>query len=134
MNIQNDNCLANVLRAIAVLQKNAEKLDCIDNTCTKPFLGESGHLLCFNTRPITLYLCNNNLLEIEYTDNNQTYTSSVFRVEEVCDNSVVVALLKPNPDTTDLYMDYVSTGKNATINIDCICAIQCLPDIIVNEC
>lgn len=131
---ENKSCLANVLRAISVLQKNAEKIDSIDNTCTKPFLGNKEIPLCFNTRPITCYLCNNNLLEIEYTEDGRSHTSSVFKVLDVCDNSCVVALLKRNCDETDPYRDYLNTGKTATINLDCICAIRCLPDIVTNDC
>ena len=36
----NNNCLANILKVINVLQNNAEENCPNDNSCTKPFLGD----------------------------------------------------------------------------------------------
>ena len=49
-----DNCLAKILNVIKVLQNNSNKIDCNDNTCTKPYLGLNINTVCFNTRPVTL--------------------------------------------------------------------------------
>ena len=39
MNNSLDNCLANILNVIKILQNNADKTECQDKSCTKPFLG-----------------------------------------------------------------------------------------------
>ena len=118
-----ENCLSNILKAIVVLQNNSEKLDCNDNSCTRPLLGEITNVLCFNTRPITLYRCDNNLVTLPYTINDETSETTVFRVESVNDNSARVLLLRDNDDGT-----YTNTNTYATINLGCICAIRCLND------
>ena len=128
-----NNCLARILNVIKVLQNNAEKLDCNDNSCTKPYLGLNVNTLCFNTRPITLYLCNNELVTLNYTNTDgEELTTTVFRVESVTDDSVGVLLLSESTDASG-NITYTSTNTYATINLDCICAIRCLSDTIVNN-
>lgn len=128
-----DNCLAKILNAIKVIQNNAEKIDCQDNSCTKPFLGITTNILCFNTRPIVLYLCNNNPITLSYTNTEgDTLTTSVFRVESVTNDSVGVLLLEEGTDASG-NATYESTNTYATINLDCVCAIRCLNDTIVNN-
>ena len=56
-----ENCLSCILKAIVALQNNASKIDCNDNSCTKPYLGLNVTTVCFNTRPITL--CSDALLD-----------------------------------------------------------------------
>ncbi len=124
--MNNENCLANILRAIAVLQNNAEKIDCNDNSCTRPFLGNIITTLCFNTRPITFYRCDNSLITLPYTTDGITNTTSIFRIENVKDNSVKVLLLALNDDGT-----YTNTSTYATINLNCVCAIRCLADATI---
>lgn len=128
-----DNCLARILNVIKVLQDNAERIDCDDNSCTKPFLGLNTTLLCFNTRPIMLYLCNNQPVTLNYINSdNEESTTTVFRVENVTNDSVSVLLLEESTDTSG-NITYLSTNTYATINLDCICAIRCLPDVIVTN-
>lgn len=128
-----NNCLARILNVIKVLQENAEKINCEDNSCTKPFLGINTTLLCFNTRPIMLYLCNNEPVTLNYTTlDGATATTDVFRVESVTNDSVGVLLLEEITDASG-NTTYTSTNTYATINLDCICAIRCLPDVIVTN-
>ncbi|MBR3660778.1 MAG: hypothetical protein IKN63_02625 [Bacilli bacterium] len=128
-----DNCLAKILNVIKVLQDNALKIDCIDNSCTKPFLGINTNLLCFNTRPIMLYLCNNLPITLNYTTpEGVDATTSVFRVESVTNDSVGVLLLEETTDASG-NTTYLSTNTYATINLDCVCAIRCLADVIVTN-
>jgi len=128
-----NNCLARILNVINVLQNNAERIDCVDNSCTKPFLGINTTLLCFNTRPVMLYLCNNLPVTLNYTNtDSETETTSVFRVENVTDDSVQVLLLEETTDANG-NITYLSTNTYATINLDCICAIRCLADVIVTN-
>lgn len=126
-----DNCLARLLNAINMIQKNALNINCQDSTCTKPFLGNNLNNACFNTRPIVLYLCNNNPVTLNYTSGDETLTTTVFRIENVTNNCIKVLLLEESVDggvTT-----YTTTNTYATINLDCICAVRCLGDTIVNN-
>ena len=122
----NDNrhCLVNILKVIDVLQRSSEKIECINNSCTKPYLGDTTCCQCFNTRLITLYKCDNSLITLPY-DGGLT---SIFRVQCVSDNSVTVLLIKKNEDDT-----YSSTNTFATINLNCVCALQCVGDTIINN-
>ena len=124
--MNNENCLANILKTINVLQNNAEKLDC-DNSCTRPFLGDTVNSLCFNTRLVTLYRCDNTLVTLPYTLNGVAGETTVFRVESVNDNSVTVLLLAD--DDSETYS--INTNTFATINLGCICAIRCIGDTTV---
>ena len=120
-------CLKNILKVINVLQNNAEKVDCNNNSCTRPFLGEINNDLCFNTRLVTLYRCDNSLVSLPYTLNGETLETTVFRVESVNDNSVTVLLLAD--DGSQTYN--VNTNTFATINLGCICAIRCIGDTTI---
>ena len=121
-----ENCLANVLKVISAIQQTSEKLDC-NNTCTRPFLGEITNNPCFNTRLVTLYRCDNSLVTLPYTINGVAGTTTVFRVENVTDNSVTVLLLAD--DGSNTYT--VNTNTYATINLGCICAIRCIGDTTI---
>ena len=124
--MNNENCLANILKVINVLQETSEKLDC-NYSCTRPFLGETIDNTCFNTRLVTLYRCDNNLVTLPYTLNGVQGETSVFRVESVNDNSVTVLLLAD--DGSETYN--INTNTFATINLGCICAIRCIGDVTV---
>lgn len=131
--MENSNCLAKILNAINILQNNAEKIECQDNSCTKPFLGPNTNILCFNTRPITLYRCDNSLVSLNYTNaDNEDLTTSVFRIENVNNDSVGVLLLEETTDEEG-NTTYLNTNTYATINLNCVCAIQCLNDVIVDN-
>lgn len=125
--MNNENCLANILKAIVVLQNNAEKIDCNDNSCSRPFLGELPTTICFNTRLVTFYRCDNSLITLPYTLNGVPGETSVFRVESVNDNSVTVLLLAD--DGSETYT--INTNTFATINLGCVCAIRCIGDTTI---
>ena len=128
-----DNCLARILNVIKVLQDNASRIDCQDNSCTKPFLGITNNTLCFNTRPIMLYLCNNDSISLNYTNSSgEEAVTSTFRVESVTNDSVGVLLLEESTDPEG-NTTYITTNTYATINLKCVCAIRCLTDTIVNN-
>ena len=91
--MNNENCLANILKAIVVLQNNAGNIDCNDNSCTRPFLGELQNNVCFNTRLVTFYRCDNSLVTLPYTIDGVTNETTVFRVENVTNDSVTVLLI-----------------------------------------
>ena len=131
-----DNCFSKILNSIVTLQQNTDCQQDIDNSCMRPFLGTPANIECYNTRPVTFYGCNNNLITINYTITNEGTTeegtSSVFRVERVDDDTVLVNILMENPDTTQTNRPYVTTNNTAIINLNCVCAIKCLNDTIVN--
>ena len=122
------NCLANILKVINVLQNNATDNCPNDNSCMRPFLGEFPTTICFNTRLVTLYRCDNTLVTLPYTIDGVTNTTTIFRVQNVSDNSVNVLLIIDNGDGT-----YTSTNTFATINLDCICAIRCIGDTTITN-
>lgn len=126
-------CLGKLLKVIDILQRNASGSDCFDGSCTRPYLGSSPNIICFNTRPVTFYTRNGNIFSTTYTLNGSTNTSSVFRVECVDDCCVKCRILRVNPDTTDTNRLYLSTNEFITINLDCICVVSCLDDIIIDN-
>ena len=128
-----DNCLAKLLNVIKVIQDNAEKIECNDNTCTKPFLGTINNSLCFNTRPVVLYRCNNEPITLNYTSTEGTEEqTTIFRVESVTNDSVGVLLLNEQTDEEG-NVTYTSTNTYSTINLGCVCAVSCLPDVTINN-
>ena len=133
MNNKETCCLGKLLKVINILQRNASGNDCFDESCTRPYLGSSPNIICFNTRPVTFYTRNGNIFTTTYTLNNVTNTSSTFRVESVDDCCVKCRILRPNPDTTDTTRAFLATNEFITINLDCICVISCLDDIIIDN-
>lgn len=133
---ENNCCFTKTLKLIDILQRSSLNDECLDNTCSRPFLGENTPSLCFNTRPVTFYGCNNNLIEINYDTviggERLTGTSGTFRVEKVDDGCVTVSILIPNPDTTDTIRPFITTRNTATINLGCVCALKCLADTIID--
>ena len=126
-------CLGKLLKVIDVLQKNANGSDCFDESCTRPYLGSSPNIICFNTRPVTFYTRNGSLFTTSYSIDGSSYTSSTFRVENVDKCCVKCRILRKNPDSSDVNRAFIATNEFITINLDCICAISCLDDIIINN-
>lgn len=123
-----EHCLANVLKVINVLQNNASE-DCLnDNSCTRPFLGNIPEVVCFNTRLVTFYRCDNSLVTLPYTIDDTENTTTIYRVQNVSNNAVTVLLVRDNGDGT-----FTNTNTFATINLGCICAIRCVGDITLNN-
>lgn len=118
--MENDrNYILDIMTLINKLQNNYA--DSANNSCTKPFLGPSN--TTSNTRPIRLFLCNNQDVAITYPSGDTTLTSNIFRVEDINGSCVTVRLLAGTEDAL------TSTNEFATINTDCITAIKCLADI-----
>lgn len=127
MNNEN-NCLANILKVITTLQDNIEKIDNICSSCSKPFLGLN-NIQPFNTRLVSLYRSDNTPVSLPYTTSEgTTATSTIFRIQKVSCNTATVLLLEANDDGT-----YTSTNTFATINLNCVCAIQCLGDTTITN-
>ena len=133
MNNKETCCLGKLLKVIDILQRNASGNDCFDESCTRPYLGSSPNIICFNTRPVTFYTKDGSIFTTTYTLNNTTNTSSTFRVECVDDCCVKCRILRANPDITDLNRAFLATNEFITINLDCSCVVSCLDDIIIDN-
>ena len=129
MENKNCSCFGNILKVIEVLQKNSNNICCTDNGCDRPFLGNFTTGFCYNTRPLTFYTCNGEIFTATLNDGT---TSSIFRVDKVEDNCVTCLVLIPATTPTDL-TPYQSSGEYITISLDCVCILQCLNDVIVEN-
>ena len=121
--------ISETLNFILTLQKNS---CCADETCpegcTRPFLGPSTDVICYNTRPITLFTCcTGTNWAFPYELNGVEETSTVFRIENVEGNCATFRVLIPT--TVGDETTYTLSNSYFTIDLDCVLAIQCLPDV-----
>lgn len=122
-------CLQEILRKILMLQRQD-----YDNEnyagCDKPYLGPICTPICYNTRPITLFnCCTGNAWSFPYTLNGITSDSNVFRIEALDECCCTVRVLALNGEG-----QYVSTTDFATLDLNCVGAIKCLPDTSIELC
>lgn len=120
-------CIANTLKLINILQNNSQNLHSYDFSCTRPFLGPTISACCYNTRVITIYSKDGSIISFDYIENNETFNSSFFRIQNIDDKCCSLLLLKFSDGI------YTSTGQTVVINLDCICAIKCVEDVVVNN-
>lgn len=126
-----NNCMADILKVILILQRNSGGNDSCLDTCDRGFLGQQCCPVCFNTRPITLYTCGtgNTALAMPISKSpTETTTSTVFRLEKLDDCCATFRVLIVNENNT-----YTSTNSFFTLNLDCLCVIRCLDDTFI-EC
>ena len=125
------SCLTSILETILCLQ-NSKDESCEVLGCDKPYLGPTPSLVCYNTRPINLYNCTTGCRwSFPYTLDSVNGTSSIFRLENLEGNCCTCRVLASNPDTSSSE-PYVLTSTFFTINLDCVSAIKCLPDVLVS--
>lgn len=122
-----NRCIRNLLRLICLLQENSVNKHCLEDGCTRPYLGPTINQICYNTRVVTLYTKNGTLLSGNYQDNGNMISSSFFRVEKVFDNCVALRVLAKDED------EYISTNSFITVNLKCICAVKCVVDTVVSN-
>ena len=123
-----NRCIKNLLKLICLLQENSQDECCIEEGCTKPFLGPTINCICYNTRVVTFYNKRGTLITANYVDTNgTTQTRSLFRFEKVSNNCVTLRVLYRNDDT------YVASNSFININLGCICAVQCIEDAVVSN-
>jgi len=130
-----ENCIADILKVILLLQQSVCQNDCCLETCDRGFLGQTNSSLFFNTRPVVLYTCatgNDPLAMPISRDPAVTTTSSVFRLEKLDDCCATFRVLAPNTDTTSTF-PYEATNSFFTINLNCCCVLRCLDDTYI-EC
>ena len=113
----NCGCISEILNNIIRLQKNSFQSCCQDGGCDRPFLGPE-EIICYNTRPISLYNCTTGA--IWGVDG-----SSIFRLESIDDCCCTCRILNFENGT------YTSTNEFFTININCISAVKCYSDAYI---
>ena len=148
MNCGNNNdkdscrCISEILQVINVLQQNAECGDSCLETCDRGFLGCNTTTLGCNTRPVVLYTCSGNgtpwsmptTRENVVCGDEGVTCSNVFRVEKIDGCCATFRVLADNTDeATSATIPYVATNSFFTMNLNCVCALRCLPDTFV-EC
>ena len=127
-----DNCIADILKVILLLQNSICPNDSCLQTCDRGFLGQNP-ATSFNTRPIVLYTCGSNGTPLAMPvsrDPGETTTSTVFRVEKLNDCCATCRVLEPNTDE-NATLPFESTNSFFTIDLNCVCAIRCLDDTFV---
>ena len=126
---RNCNCIGDILCKIIHLQRNSFTT-CAPEGCDKPILGPE-NTSCYNTRPIELYNCTTGSLWcFPYTKDNKVKYSNVFRVESLDECCCTCRILYWDCDNET----YMATNDFFTINLDCVCALQCLNDTFVDLC
>lgn len=131
---ENCGCIGEVLSLIVKLQDCSETMDCVNGGCDKPFLGPTPSLVCFNTRPVQLFRClDGGSWTLPYTFNGTTGESNIFRIESVDGCCATGRILIPNPDTTISTSPYVASDSFFTINLNCVGALRCLADVVVQN-
>ena len=129
-----ENCIADILKVILLLQQSVCQNDSCLETCDRGFLGQSCSSFC-NTRPVVLYTCGTGSDALAMPISkvpNETVTSTVFRLEKLDDCCATFRVLAPNTDTTSIF-PFVATNSFFTINLGCVCVLRCLDDTFV-EC
>lgn len=128
-----ENCIAEILKVILLLQQSACKNDSCLETCDRGFLGQSCNAHC-NTRPIVLYCCGNDGQPISMPISKsptETVTSSVFRIEKLDGCCATCRVLALNTDTDDMF-PFVATNSFFTVNLERIACLRCLDDTFVD--
>lgn len=128
-----ENCIADILKVILLLQQSVCPNDTCLQTCDRGFLGQNSASF-FNTRPIVLYTCGSNGTPLAMPTTREadaTVTSTVFRLEKLDGCCATCRVLAPNPDTTSVN-PFVATDSFFTIDLNCVCILRCLDDAFVD--
>ena len=127
--LEKDCCLSELLREILILQnRDSDNYSC--SGCDKPFLGPNLNCLCYNTRPLSFYNCQTgSLWNIQYLLNGAVNYSNVFRIEKLDDCCCTCRILIENTDGS-----YTPTTQFFTIDLNCVSAVQCHPDVFLDVC
>ena len=123
------SCIHDVLKRILMLQRKDYDNETFAG-CNKPFLGPISTPVCYNTRPIQLFNCSSgDAWSFPYTVDGTTTNSSVFRIEALDNCCCTLRILALQDDG-----QYSSTTDYVTIDLNCVGAIKCLPDISIDLC
>ena len=123
------SCIQEILRKILLLQKQDYDSECYAG-CDKPYLGPTCTMVCYNTRPLMLFNCaTGNQWTLPYSINGTTGESNIFRIEALDDCCCTCRVLALNDDGT-----YTATSDFFTLDLNCVGAIKCLPDVSLELC
>ena len=128
-----DNCIAEILKVILLLQQSVCQNDSCLESCDKGFLGQSCATFC-NTRPIVLYTCGSGSTPLALPISKsptETVTSTVFRLEKLDECCATCRVLAPNTEEGSLF-PFMATNSFFTINLNCVCILRCLEDTFVD--
>ena len=126
-----ENCIADILKVILILQERTCGNDSCLQTCDRAFLGQ-GNTFISNTRPIVLYTCSNTETPLAMPisrDPTVTTTSTVFRIEKLDGCCATFRVLSPSE--AGATYPYTATNSFFTINTNCVCVLRCLDDTFV---
>lgn len=119
----NGNCIAEILEKILMLQQQNNNITSLG--CERPFLINTTSA---NTRPINLYCCcTNSIWTMPYSYNGEEGTSTIFRVENVNENTATLRILINNEGI------YTATDNFFTIDLDYVSCVKCLDDELINN-
>lgn len=122
-------CIHDILKKILLLQKQDFDNECFAG-CDKPYLGPVCTTICYNTRPITLFnCCTGNLWSFPYTIDGVTSESTTFRIEAIDDCCCTCRILYTNAEG-----ELAATNEFFTLDLKCVGAIKCLPDVSLDLC
>lgn len=125
--MKTNSCIKNLLKVICVLQDNSEDIHMFNTSCTRPFLGPDINAVCYNTRVITLYNKQGDLFTATYDNDGDPQTSFTFRIISVDDDCCTLLILNNTNG------EYISTNQTIVVNLNCICAVKCNGDVVVNN-
>lgn len=137
----NCSCIAEILKVISILQKNAVCPECCLDTCDRGFLGNPVSVVGYNTRPVMLYTGFGNgtpwsmpITREDVVCGDEGVTcSNVFRIEKIDGCCATFRVLADNPDTTQVdTIPYIATNAFFTMNLNCVCCLRCLNDTYVD--
>ncbi len=103
-----------------------QKAACVQTACE----GCEGSLISafYNTKPIVIYLRGGVRYAIDIPETETQAT--VFRIENIKNDCVILRLLTTNATTGDLEC----TNYTVILTIECICSLQCLAPICCDPC
>ena len=81
-----ENCIAEILKVIIILQESVSQTDSCLETCDRGFLGQQCCPSFYNTRPIVLYTCGSNGIPLSMPISKiptEETTSNIFRIEKI---------------------------------------------------
>ncbi len=114
------NSIHDLLERIDQMQKEVI-INNLRNGCENCMLGSLN-----NTKPISIYTCGT--IFSATIDAANTTSTTLFRVEEVNDQTVVLRLLQNTGGTI------TCTNLTIVFNIECICCVQCFESINCERC
>ena len=103
-----------------------QKAATVQNLCE----GCEGSLISafYNTKPIIVYLSNGTPLTVNIPEQATLTPTTIFRIENIKNDAVILRLIDSSTETL------TCTNYTIILNIDCICALQCLAPICCELC